>query len=56
LLEDDSLITKVEVSTDRLLSPLESEEHIHDVHLVIGVTIRVVAVTGLMGNIEFLGG
>jgi hypothetical protein len=41
LLEDDNLITKVSVTTDRLLTPLETEagEHANHVHLVIHVTM-----------------
>jgi len=40
LLEDDSLITNVTVTTDRLLTPQETpEERIHDVHLVIHATV-----------------
>lgn len=35
LLEDDKLITEINVTTDRLLWPLEINEHIHDVLLVI---------------------
>lgn len=37
LLEDDSLITEVRVTTDRLLEPLADGEHEHDVVLIIGV-------------------
>jgi len=41
LLEDDSLITKVAITTDRLLIPLDSNagERLNDVHLVIHVTM-----------------
>jgi hypothetical protein len=39
LLEDDSLITEVSVSTDRLLKPLQSEEKENDVVLVLNVTV-----------------
>ena len=35
LLEDDKLISKVQVETNRLLTPITPGEHIHDVHLVI---------------------
>lgn len=38
LLQDDSLITDVRITTDRLLIPPEPEERIHDVCLVIHVT------------------
>ncbi len=37
LLEDDNLISKVQVETNRLLTPPAEGEHIHDVHLVIRV-------------------
>ncbi len=37
LLRDDRLITEVKVTTDRLLTPLESDENVHDVHLVVHV-------------------
>jgi hypothetical protein len=37
LLEDDSLITRVSVTTDRLLLPKTDDEHIHDVMLIIHV-------------------
>jgi|ERR1039458_4768592 hypothetical protein len=37
LLQDDSLITEVHVTTDRLLVPIETEEHIHDVVLIIHI-------------------
>ena len=39
LLEDDSLITNVSVKTDRLISPLNLGEKIHDVFLLIHVTM-----------------
>jgi len=39
LLENDKLVTGVSVTTDRLLVPLESEEHINDVELIIHVTV-----------------
>ena len=54
LLEDDSQITKVGVSTDRLLTPVVEGEHIHDVHLVIGVTVNVIRVRAGGGNLGFL--
>jgi hypothetical protein len=54
LLEDDSQITKVSVSTDRLLTPAVDGEHVHDVHLVIGVTVNVIRVRALGGNLGFL--
>ncbi len=37
LLTDDSLITELKITTDRLLTPLAEDERIHDVHLVIHV-------------------
>jgi hypothetical protein len=40
LLQDDSLITEVHVTTDRLLTPVESEERLHDVVLIIQVAIQ----------------
>jgi hypothetical protein len=49
LLEQDSLITDFNVRTDRLLT----KGSVHDVHLVIEVTVRVVKVT--MENIGFIG-
>jgi hypothetical protein len=56
LLEDDSLITKVTVSSDRLLSPQEAGENINDIQLVIGVTVNVIAVSYYHGtNTMFLG-
>ena len=39
LLEDDYLVTGMSVTTDRLLMPMETDEKLHDVHLVIRVTI-----------------
>jgi hypothetical protein len=39
LLEDDSLITDLAVTTDRLLLPQEQEENLHDVVLVVHVTM-----------------
>lgn len=41
LLEDDSLITDVSITTDRLLTPVGSEELIEDVHLVLHVKTKV---------------
>lgn len=40
LLQDDCLITELSVITDRLLTPQEADENLHDVHLVIHVTMR----------------
>jgi hypothetical protein len=39
LLEDDSLITSVTVTTDRLLLEKNAEEKPNDVHLIIHVTV-----------------
>lgn len=54
LLEDDSLITKVSVTTDRLLTPQADGEHINDVHLIIGVRVIVVKVSHHLSNLGFL--
>jgi hypothetical protein len=43
LLEDDSLITEINVTTDKLLLPREGNEHIHDVLLVIRARTLVLA-------------
>ena len=37
LLKDDRLITELRIVTDRLLTPVATDEHINDVHLVIHV-------------------
>jgi hypothetical protein len=42
LLENDDLITDVGITTDRLLTPKESDESVHDVHLVIRVLTKIV--------------
>lgn len=42
LLEDDDLITDVKITTDRLLQPLENDERIHDVHLVLACKTKIV--------------
>jgi hypothetical protein len=39
LLEDDKLVTKVSVTTDRLIIPQRSDENVNDVLLVIYVTV-----------------
>jgi len=39
LLEDDKLITRVAVTTDRLITPLKAPEKINDVCLIIHVTV-----------------
>jgi hypothetical protein len=41
LMEDDSLITEVRVNTDRLMTPQESGENLHDVVLIIHVQSKV---------------
>jgi hypothetical protein len=40
LLEDDRLITALSVTTDRLLMPVETDEHVKHVYLVIHVTAQ----------------
>jgi len=42
LLEDDRLMTEVRVMTDKLLVPMESTDHIHDVLLIMHVTAKVI--------------
>jgi len=37
LLRDDRLITELKITTDRLLTPVATDERIHDVHLIIHV-------------------
>lgn len=54
LLEDDSLISKITVSTDRLLTPLESDESINDVHLIIGVRVKVFFLDTNFDGVPFL--
>lgn len=51
LLEDDSLITEVNITTDRLLTPLETGESIHDVFIVLSV--KTLMVSGSRGWHEF---
>ncbi|MFI5089685.1 MAG: hypothetical protein ACHP7P_06465 [Terriglobales bacterium] len=41
LMEDDRLITEVRVVTDRLVLPMEQDEQVHDVHLVIHVKTKI---------------
>jgi hypothetical protein len=48
LLEDDSLITSMKVTTDRLLTPIETDEGKWDVELVIHVTV--IDPAALLGN------
>lgn len=52
LMEDDKLITDVRITTDRLNLPMESEESIHDVFLVIKVTTKIVNINA--AYMEFL--
>jgi hypothetical protein len=40
LLEDDVLVTNISVTTDRLLTPQETDERINDVNLVIHVAVH----------------
>jgi hypothetical protein len=54
LLEDDSLISKITISTDRLLTPLEDNEGVNDVHLIIGVRVKVFSLNRSSNNILFL--
>lgn len=54
LLEDDRLITEVSVVTDRLLIPMQDTEHIHDVLLVLHITVKVIDANA--ADFEFLGG
>jgi hypothetical protein len=42
LMEDDSLITEIKVTSDRLLVPAEEDEHRNNVELVIHVTTKIV--------------
>lgn len=61
LLQDDSLVSKISITTDRLLKPpapdIGTDTHLLDnVHLVIGVRVRVLAVNlGMGGSRENLG-
>lgn len=56
LLEDDSQITKLNVSADWLLSPPSGNEGVNDVRLLIGIKVNVVAVSYFHGsNVMFLG-
>ncbi|MDP1569267.1 MAG: hypothetical protein Q8L86_04620 [Vicinamibacterales bacterium] len=52
LLEDDSLITEVRVTTDRLLLPREGVERVNDVHLVIRVKTTIVN-SGVISALSF---
>ena len=54
LLQDDSDIAEVRVTTDRLLLPQETLEHRDDVHLVIHVKTRTVDPNALFANIHIL--
>jgi hypothetical protein len=40
LLEDDSLITRIAITSDRLLLPLEGDEKRNDVHMIVHVTVN----------------
>lgn len=55
LLEDDSLIRKITVTTDRLLTAHAHENNKNNVHLVIAVNVRPVSVSRHLSNLEFLG-
>ena len=52
LVEDDSLITALNITTDRLLRPPVAEEHENEVVLIIGVKVRAARVT--MDNLELI--
>lgn len=47
LLQDDSLISELRITTDRLLTPLETDESLHDVHLIIQVKTLVTSGSNL---------
>lgn len=47
LLEDDKLITEVQITTDRLLTPSTEDSHLHDVRLVLHVRTVVLQGTNL---------
>jgi hypothetical protein len=50
LLRDDRLITELRIETDRLLTPVADNEHIHEVYIVISVrTISFGAVVTIGG-------
>lgn len=42
LVEDDSLVTEIKVTTDRLLTPRTGDEHENNVHLVIHVRTQLI--------------
>ena len=46
LVQDDSLITEIKVTADRLLTPLADKEHENDVHLVIHVRTQLSGLSG----------
>jgi hypothetical protein len=46
LVEDDSLVTEIKVTTDRLLTPRSDAEHENDVHLVIHVRTELIGLSG----------
>lgn len=52
LLEDDSLITGISVTTDRLLLPASGNENVHDVHLEILVKTRAVDPDALFAEVH----
>lgn len=45
LMEDDSLVTELNVTTDRLFTPLKTEQHKHEVILIIQVKIKTTQVS-----------
>lgn len=46
LLQDDSLVTELKVTTDRLLTPRADDESENDVHLVIHVRTQLIGLSG----------
>lgn len=47
LLQDDKMITEVSITTDRLLHPMEQEERLGDVHLILHVKTKPIDYRGL---------
>jgi len=52
LMEDDSLVTELNVTTDRLFTPLKTARHKHEVMLIIKVKIKATQVS--FGNLSLL--
>jgi hypothetical protein len=55
LLSDDSLITDVSVTTDRLLVPQDDDERVHDVVLIVHVKTKIVGHDRAIGGLWHLG-